>query len=150
MSGSRRGEKGWFDEIKENGPIFPKIKEGEELYSEKVYELCTTYENVYCEIGFLEHIHSKEEFCNFKKRLEHLFKMDSISNSSVKFPFSSKIMYGSDWHVLFNHGMELNYDKPYLKLFHPDTSPILNKYIEEFFYKNAESYLKIHNDKVFD
>ena len=53
--------------------------------------------------------------------------------------FKDKIMYGSDFHILFNHGIQYNYHDQYLEIL-KDITP--QELIDKFFFKNAETYLK--------
>ncbi|MFS4494706.1 amidohydrolase family protein [Maribacter sp. 2308TA10-17] len=147
--GHAGGDAGWFDDFNEND-IFPYynqkfIKDGKEIiecirpYGKKVYELCTTYKNVYCEVGFLAHNNDPGKLNNFKKRMEYLLSKDSQKN----YAFGSKIMYGSDWHILYNEGLEDNYDDAYNAVFNDSNYPNLNKAKSRFFVENAKSYLGI-------
>lgn len=101
--GHAGGAEGWFS----------KTDEGfVDSYAKGVYDLCTTYENVYCEVGFLADIKDKRLIPYFRKRLQNLFE-----NDMGRFQFKKKIMFGSDWHVLFNHGINKKYDQAFGKLF---------------------------------
>lgn len=123
--GHAGGEEGWATKSDE------KFRKS---YAYKVYELCTTYPNVYCEVGFLAHIKDETEKNNFIQRLQNL-----ISSNKGKYDFGKKIMFGSDWHILFNCGLELNYHKRFIEIF---SNPILSDYKVDFFAENAKRYLK--------
>lgn len=73
----------------------------------------------------------------FRKRLQKLFEKD-VEES--KYDFKKKIMFGSDWHILFNHGIHKRYDKAFDRLFNAD---ILKDYKEDFFSGNAKQYLNL-------
>ncbi|WP_062060667.1 amidohydrolase family protein [Aquimarina longa] len=107
----------------------------DQSYAKKVYELCITYPNVYCEVGFLAHIKKGVPRQNFIKRLQDLFLRDE-----GEYSFFDKVMYGSDWHILFNDGIQLAYHKEFLSIFE---NAILKDYKEQFFFLNAQRYLKI-------
>ncbi|WP_286760623.1 amidohydrolase family protein [Salegentibacter sp. UBA1130] len=135
--GHAGGEDGWFAEYTpEDENLFPPKTE-KNFYAELVYKLCINYENVFCEVGFLEHQQHKNGIANMQNRLEEIFRIDESGEN--KYEFRNKVIYGSDWHILFNHGLELNYINPYIKLF--TESEILKKYSDRFFYKNAEIFL---------
>lgn len=126
--GHAGGTEGWFS----------KTKEGfENSYAKTVYDLCVNYKNVYCEVGFLEDVHNPKLVPYFIERLKNMFK-----NDNGLYKFSCKIKYGSDYHILFNHGIENGYDLEYRTIFKEDG---LKEYAEKFFYKNAEKYLKINS-----
>ncbi len=127
--GHAGGEDGWktpFDETINDGQLSD--------YAKGVYELCISKKNVYCEVGFLSHIYNKKERNNFKKRLLYLLKDENAD----QYKFRDKFCYGSDYHILFNEGLERSYLKKFKKIFsHDDFEP----YREAFFHENATSFL---------
>ncbi|WP_178988503.1 amidohydrolase family protein [Winogradskyella schleiferi] len=136
--GHAGGVEGWFDPFEEN-QLFPREIDanGNDIltYAEKVYNLCISYKNVYCEVAFLDHVHNTEQKKNFKKRLKYLLELQTPN-----YLFKNKIMYGSDFHILFNHGIQYNYHDQYLEIL---KDIALQELIDKFFFKNAEAYLKI-------
>ncbi|MEM7085243.1 MAG: amidohydrolase family protein [Bacteroidota bacterium] len=124
--GHAGGEKGWASGSEE---VF------ENSYAYKVYQLCINYPNVYCEVGFLAHIKNDDEKKNFINRLVDLF-----TRNEGEFHFADKIMYGSDWHILFNDGLQVDYHKEFLEIFQNET---LSKFKQKFFSLNAKRYLKL-------
>ena len=126
--GHAGGADGWFARTEEKF---------DNSFAKGVYELCTTYENVYCEVGFLADIKDASSLPYFRKRLQKLFEKD-VEES--KYDFKKKIMFGSDWHILFNHGIHKRYDKAFDRLFNAD---ILKDYKEDFFSGNAKQYLNL-------
>lgn len=126
--GHAGGEKGWAASNEEDFI---------NSYAYKVYQLCIKFPNVYCEVGFLAHIKNDSERKNFIKRLQNLF-----SKKEGDFHFAKKIMYGSDWHILFNDGLQLDYHKEFINIFRSD---ILCDYKQDFFALNAKRYLKTMN-----
>lgn len=145
--GHAGGVNGWFDDFDENSDeifIGKKISNGEVVYpyAKKVHELCVKYPNVYCEVGFLSHIYHENpsKINNYIKKLTYIFKQEENA-STIKYKFSDKIMFGTDWHILYNHGIQDNYDKKYIEIFNKNA--YLKKHIDKFFYKNAEKFLDI-------
>lgn len=130
--GHAGGVVGWFDDFSPEN-IFP-----ESSFAKKVVELCTTYENVYTEVGFLDDIEKPEQKDEFAKRLQYLFR-----DTSAPFNLSTKIMYGSDWHVLMNHsgGLFKSYSLEFLKLLERKEFNEFKNLKEQFFKLNAEKYL---------
>lgn len=130
--GHAGGVKGWFDSFNPES-VFP-----ESAYAKKVVELCTTYENVYTEVGFLDDIENPEQKDEFAKRLQYLFR-----DTDVPFNLTTKIMYGSDWHVLMNHsgGLFKSYALEFLNLLERDEFNEFKHLKENFFKLNAEKYL---------
>jgi len=108
-------------------------------YAALVFKLCVEYDNVYCDTSYLDDmINSDGSFEeelkeNFNKRLLKLF------NSEPR--FRKKIMYGSDWHMLFKEGKNKVYLNLYKDFFN-DTD--LKIYKEDFFYNNAIDYLRLN------
>ncbi|MDX6745157.1 amidohydrolase family protein [Polaribacter sp. PL03] len=135
--GHAGGVNGWFDKIVNNDNALP-----ESSYAKKVVELCQDYENVYTEVGFLDHIESKSEVNNFVKRLVSIF-----NTIDKPFDFKKKIMYGSDFHVLMNHKGNLykNYSKEFTKILDRQEFKNFKTIKEDFFYNNAEKFLNKQN-----
>ncbi|MCF6131691.1 amidohydrolase family protein [Flavobacterium wongokense] len=106
-------------------------------YAAMVYKLCVKYDNVYCDASYLDEI--IDDYGNmdddakklFTKRLKKLFEVSP--------KFAERIMYGSDWHMLFQEGKNRVYLKRYIELF---DQPELAPYKDAFFYGNAEKYLR--------
>ncbi|WP_348746766.1 amidohydrolase family protein [Tenacibaculum sp. 190524A02b] len=136
--GHAGGVDGWFDDFDpDEGEVFTGSEDEagniEYPYAKKMYELCVKFPNVYCEVGFLSHVKNDGKMENYVKRLQYLFE-----NDNETYKFSDKVMYGSDWHILYNHGIQYDYDKEYIGIFN---KPVLKEYIENFFYKNAAKFL---------
>ena len=152
--GHAGGDAGWFDDFKKNNlfPLYNQkfIKNGKKItecikpYGEKVFELCTKYKNVYCEVGFLAHKNDSNKLNNFKERMEYLLSIDS----EKKYAFGSKIMYGSDWHILYNEGLEDNYDKAYEEVFSDSRYKHLERVKSAFFSENAKRFLGLVQEEI--
>ncbi|WP_417558402.1 amidohydrolase family protein [Mesoflavibacter zeaxanthinifaciens] len=140
--GHAGGVEGWFATFDETKP-FPRIVQNNlEIisYAEKVHSLCVSYKNVYCGVGFLDDVKDQKLRKNFIKRLNFLFEQ-----KTGKYLFKDKIMYGSDWHMLFNEGLQFNYHEEYLKMFKNEGLKLTVK--DQFFYLNASKYLKLNEDE---
>ena len=76
-------------------------------YSEwgrRVYELCTRYPNVYCEITTDVAMTREEGRAILVERLARLFDESARASQApeltgVRHPFSQKLMYGTDWYL---------------------------------------------------
>ncbi len=133
--GHAGGVDGWFE------PLEPIAPFKDEHFAKKVVELCQQYENVYAEVGFLDHIEDETERGYFAARLSHLFQ-----DNSQQFNIKDKLMYGSDWHVLMNASGKLykNYLKEFQELF--DDSAFnevanMEQIKKNFFKGNAKKWL---------
>jgi predicted TIM-barrel fold metal-dependent hydrolase len=102
-------------------------------YAKIVYKLCLTYENVYCDAAYLDEVSDPQLLKNFTDRLTNLFKTESS--------FAQKIMFGTDWHMLFREGENASFFMGYDKLF--ESSGPLGAHRDDFFENNALRYLKM-------
>ena len=152
--GHAGGCEGWFSDNKEidhtnpNDIVAVDIIDSSEVqeenwnnsYAAMVYKLCVTKPNVYCDASYLdEMINANDTFNteahdNFKKRLLNLF------GTNTPYNFSKKIMYGSDWHMLFQEAKNGIYLNKYIEFFSDDE---FDSYRNDFFYKNAQTLLSI-------
>jgi predicted TIM-barrel fold metal-dependent hydrolase len=141
------GVEGWFDEIRGEEQIhvkditpFPNDPEVDEKqpdwnnsYAKIVYKLCLEYDNVYCDAAYLDEVTEETEYLNFKIRLIKLFAAEP--------DFSKKIVYGSDWHMLFQEAKNKRYLSDYVRLF--NESCFTPEQRNDFFDGNARRYLKL-------
>ena len=108
-------------------------------WGETVYRLCTTYPNVYCEIGVHGQIGEEQYRSHFIEKLEQLFRESQarIDAGEHAYPFAKKVMYGSDWFM--PSGMTLEYYlDAYQRAF---IDPRLEDNYPDFFLGNALGYL---------
>ena len=150
--GHAGGSQGWFCENKDSdktdadtinaGDIMDETgsqKDWNRSYASMVFKLCVKYKNVYCDASYLDDMVNKDGSfvpgpkTNFKDRLLKLF------TSTPK--FAKKIMYGSDWHMLFQDGINNVYFKNYKAFFEEEE---LKPYRDDFFYNNACKYLNLN------
>ncbi len=139
------GGEGWFADIKYDEQVHPaEITDipdnaGEEQddwntsYAKIVYKLCLTYDNVYCDAAYLDEVDNPTQYNNFKDRLVKLYNAEPR--------FSKKIIYGSDWHMLFQEGKQNRYLKDYIRLF--SEAFFNDTHRQDFFELNARRYLKL-------
>lgn len=146
------GVEGWFTANSDNDKTEPESimagdiaddsetqKDWNKSYAAMVYKLCVKYDHVYCDAAYLdEMVNSNGSFEdepreNFKNRLLKLFEKQPR--------FRMKIMYGSDWHMLFQEAKNKVYLSTYLTFFQ---DPKLAEFSEDFFYNNAARYLNLN------
>ncbi len=130
--GHAGGSKGWFA----NGDEATEKYKWNGSYAKKAVQLCRKYPNVYCEVGFLAEVHDHRRVDYFKTRLGDLLKENTTN--AYPYYFHKKVMYGSDWHLLYNHGIEDGYFDKYEAIF-AFTDMIDFKH--DFFEGNARRYL---------
>ncbi len=101
-------------------------------FAHKVYQLCTgPFPNVYCGVGILDHVREQAEFDLLQNRLSVLIAATPV--------FAERIMYGSDWHLLYLRADHEDFLDRYRELF---TDPGLTMHARNFFRDNAARYLK--------
>ena len=105
--GHSGGESFWFsspNSVHDDGYAF----------AEKVIELCRAYQNVYCEVGYMDRILETNSVENIAKRL------DLELNKAVtpeQWPLGEKMMYGTDWHMIYKEPNHNEYLAQFTKLF---------------------------------
>lgn len=120
---------GWFND--------PKNKCGGTNFTAEVIQLCATYDNVYCELGYLEQILSDGGVGYLRAHLKTAFN---------QYPaLTNKVMYGTDWHMLVQEDDCAQYLNRFEKVFDrdSDTKDNLLKYKSAFFAGNASRYLRL-------
>lgn len=138
------GTRGWFSNVSATDQV--KLNEIDDIidysdqqdnwnmsYAKIVYKLCLAYENVYCDAAYLDEISNPKLLENFTHRLINLFKIEPS--------FAQKIIFGTDWHMLFREGENASFFIGYDKLFEP-AGP-LGAHRDNFFENNALRYLKM-------
>lgn len=150
--GHAGGSEGWFCENKNTDKLLADSINAADIkdetclqkldwnnsYASLVFKLCVKYDNVYCDASYLDDMVESDGSTvtapkdNFRKRLVKLF------DSEPK--FRCKIMYGSDWHMLFQEGKNNVYLKSYLELFSENE---LAHCKDDFFYNNAMRFLNL-------
>lgn len=114
---------GWYSSVNEWNDV--------NCYAKKVVELCQEYENVYCEVAYLDKIlNDCTEKANFVENLKTNF------NKGAKYHLKDKICFGTDWHMLGMINQQLNYANAFVQIFQDEA---LNNSIDDFF---AENFIK--------
>jgi predicted TIM-barrel fold metal-dependent hydrolase len=126
--GHAGGSAGWFGRYSKKKDA--EEKNWETSYAKQVFDLCVKYDNVYCETGFLSEV--LEDATPFIARLSQCFRESS--------KFASRILYGTDWHMIERLDAHVRYFEACQTMFeHADLAP----YKDLFFYANAVAYLDL-------
>lgn len=99
-----------------------------------VVDLCVSYPNVYCELGYITSMLDSEE------RPHILQNFDTALKMKASYRFRDKVAYGSDWHMPSMVDTVRRYLDSFLDLFGKDSYA---QWREDFFWKNAYRYLKL-------
>jgi hypothetical protein len=136
--GHSGGEAYWFsDPGKDSGHAGSDSQKDPWQFGSKVVELCQTYENVYCEVGYLNEIAKTQNATWLTQRLEKLLEEPSKNG---KWKFGDKIMYGTDWHMMIK---EKDYEK-YLGQWDDVMKKVQSgKWRQAFFASNAKKFLQL-------
>jgi predicted TIM-barrel fold metal-dependent hydrolase len=105
-------------------------------WGETVFELCTRYPEVYCEVGILSEILQPAARRKFVQRLGDLIAQ---SNRENRYDFGAKIIYGSDWFMPDAVHAGESFLTAYREAFMGDSR--LRSYTEAFLAGNALAYL---------
>ncbi|HEX8526309.1 amidohydrolase family protein [Allosphingosinicella sp.] len=102
-------------------------------FAADVVRLCTDsrFPNVCCEFGILDHVQDQAQFNRVRDRLGAIVAEQP--------GFGSRILYGSDWHMLFMRSGHEEFFRNYKRLF---ADPVLARHSENFFRGNAVRYLE--------
>jgi len=148
------GSEGWFSDVQNTDKLIANEISRDDIYDDSnlqkknwnnsyaalVFKLCVKYNNVYCDFSYIDDmINSKGQFDNEKKKILRQRLLNLLQSEKS---FEMKIMYGSDWHMLFREGKNKVYLKSYINFFSNDQ---LKEYSEGFFYNNAIKYLSLSN-----
>lgn len=152
--GHAGGSEGWFSKIQTTDRLIENEISSSDIcddsniqeqnwnksYAAFVFKLCVKYDNVYCDFSYIDDmINSKGQFDNEKEKILRQRLLNLLQSEKS---FKKKIMYGSDWHMLFREGKNKVYLKSYINFF---SNGLLKKYSEDFFYNNALKYLSLSN-----
>ncbi len=106
-------------------------------FGAEVVELCLKYRNVFCEVGYLERVLDAGSRARFKTRLQSVINRPS---PNAEWRFGDKIMYGTDWHMIYKENGHQSFPDIFAQLFRDDT---LKPWTRSFFAANAISYLRL-------
>jgi predicted TIM-barrel fold metal-dependent hydrolase len=130
---AERAAEGWFVE---NWITF------KQTWAFDVFKFCCQYKNVYCDFSAFSEI----TIPHYRERLEgHLTKIAEKHRevlSSVENPtkFFDRVMFGTDWHMIYNGHERTDYVDGFKTLF---TAGALKDFNDKFFCLNAKNYLGI-------
>lgn len=89
----------------QDGWLAPPTPEGNtrwfNSYAHQVVELCSEYDNVYCDFGYFDELLTGEDWLFFQRRLE-----DAVTTHPI---FAAKCCYGTDWHLITAQGHARDY-----------------------------------------
>lgn len=103
-----------------------------------VSEICTTYPNVYCEIGYLTELFQPSKQTIFIANLERA-KLNAIE-AGRPYHLLDKMAFGTDWHMPQMIDRTRDYFEIFLSILNQE--PYCN-YLEGFFWETAYRYLKL-------
>jgi predicted TIM-barrel fold metal-dependent hydrolase len=128
--GHAGGGSGWFASNTPEGD-----GEFNDSYAGKVYRLCSRqdFPNVYCDMSYLAGVLNRQLACRMARRLEKV-----LSDNAT---FGRRMMYGSDWHMLFQEDKCERYYLALERMF--EDSAILKQYRQQFFLENAKAFLHL-------
>jgi predicted TIM-barrel fold metal-dependent hydrolase len=105
-------------------------------FGAEVVQLCENYPNVYCEVGYLEEINENDTLAIFTDLL-----MRHYADTGVQYQFGSKLMYGTDWHLVAQENDTSAYLSTFEGIFRKNAS--IQKWELSFFSGNAAQYLRL-------
>ncbi|MGC3956994.1 MAG: amidohydrolase family protein [Verrucomicrobiota bacterium] len=132
--GHSGGEAYWFADGKKS---VDKHEHRRRSFGTNVVQLCLTYPNVYCEVGYLEPILETKSFGLYTNRLASVINRVSVDG---QWRFGDKLMYGTDWHMLH----KVDHHERYLAAFDQImTRSTFASYHRKFFSGNATKFLNL-------
>ena len=108
------------------------------------YDLCTQYPNVYCEITTSEKLILPDSQAYFVDQISRLYAESELASRSSdalhpKFPFSRKLMYGTDWYLPVQGEPSAILNGTQTAFLHPS----LRQTYSNYFSGNARRYLNL-------
>jgi predicted TIM-barrel fold metal-dependent hydrolase len=95
--GHSGGEAYWFSDPADDSAHTATPPGDDWQFGNQVVDLCLTYPDVYCEVGYLDGILDPKKVGVLLKRLECVVNRPSKDG---KWRFGDKLMYGTDWHMI--------------------------------------------------
>lgn len=138
--GHSGGDEGWLGEFDHWQLESMGHDTFEKSFPGQIYQLSITYENVYCDFGYLPEVVDTPYRDGSEARNKIIGKLHECFENSGTAPyqFQNKIMYGTDWHMLMkDHGYE-DYYSTFSKMF---DDPRIDSHKNNFFGGNAMKYL---------
>jgi predicted TIM-barrel fold metal-dependent hydrolase len=120
-------------------------------FDRQAYNLCVTFPNVYCDLGYSMEVLNKENRRNFETRLKRLAGGEALTKAAIpkdwdfcqardippRYDLREKILYGSDWMMPEAAFVGTEYFKAFKEVFDGELAP----YRHLFFGENARSLL---------
>jgi predicted TIM-barrel fold metal-dependent hydrolase len=104
--GHSGGEAYWFSDPANDAANQKNKPPGDNWqFGNQVVDLCLTYPDVYCEVGYLSGVLEPKQAAALVHRLEAVI---NLLSKDGKWRFGDKLMYGTDWHMIYK---EPNYDR---------------------------------------
>ncbi|MFH1982725.1 MAG: amidohydrolase family protein [Pseudomonadota bacterium] len=110
----------------------------EDNFARIVTELCTTYPNVYCEVGYITSLFENTNPEVFVANIERA--RTKANEEGRHYELLDKMAYGSDWHMSKMVGNTRKYLEIFLKIMNREA---YKSYLERFFWQNAYRFLKL-------
>lgn len=110
----------------------------EDNFARIVSELCSSYPNVYCEVGYLTELLQGEGQSRFSSNLQRA--REAARAAGRPFELLDRMAYGSDWHMPEVVTRTRRYLDVFLELFE---RPEYAGYRERFFWRNAYRFLRL-------
>ena len=145
------GGEGWFTENKTTDHVHPADILASDIcdpsteqlhwnnsYAAMVFKLCVEYPNVYCDFSYLDDMINRDGTLNDKKRSNFRTRLLKLLHSEPA--FANKIIYGSDWHMLYREKKHGVYYKLYEEFFRDAE---FDRYRDGFFKDNGEKYCDV-------
>jgi len=132
--GHSGGEAYWF------AGASRKVDKDEALkrsFGTNVVQLCLTYSNVFCEVGYLDRILDADSAALFTNRLASVIRQPAVSGG---WTFGDKLMYGTDWHMIHKEDDHEKYLDAFACIF---ARPEFAGYQRRFLAGNAVRFLQL-------
>jgi predicted TIM-barrel fold metal-dependent hydrolase len=113
---------------------FSNGKAAERVWGEQVYEVCTRFRNVYCEVGIFS------EIADEALRDRFVLNLGELLARPTPYKFGTKILYGTDWPMPNAIKVESIFLSRYQDAFN---RLALHPHYEDFFSRNAVRYLDL-------
>ncbi len=118
----------------------------DDSFAQQAYNMCVSYENVYCDFGYHEEVLTAEGQDALRSRLEEMHRTSLTPDAveltpqacrteaaPMKYPIFDKIVYGSDWMMVVRESDYLQMISGFDSVFTGE----LEQYKERFFGENA-------------
>lgn len=106
---------------------------------EQVFELCTRFKNVYCEVGIFR------EVTEAGPRERFITNVSDLVHRPAAYSFGRKILYGTDWYMPNAIAVEEGFLARYQDVFR---AADLSCHYRDFFGRNAVAFLDLSQENV--